>query len=113
MARIRRYTEKAYAYLLLPEHVALTAEAQRRLWALQKYTELGAGFKIAMKDLELRGAGNLLGTEQHGYIHAVGFDLYCRLLRDTVAELKADGSPQRRARLSASSVRHRRRTRVP
>jgi transcription-repair coupling factor (superfamily II helicase) len=66
----------------------LDTDAERRLNAIQSYAHLGAGFKIAMEDLELRGAGNLLGVQQHGFIQAVGFDLYCRLLREAVSNFK-------------------------
>lgn len=85
--RVGRFKNKAYAYFLIPKGYVLTKESEKRLRAIEKFTELGAGFKIAMEDLEIRGAGNLLGVEQHGYIMAVGFDLYCRLLRDAVKEL--------------------------
>jgi transcription-repair coupling factor (superfamily II helicase) len=84
--RVGRATNRAYAYLLYREGQPLTAEAQERLETIQGATELGAGFKIAMKDLELRGAGNLLGAEQSGHIAAVGFDLYVQLLAAAVEE---------------------------
>ena len=82
--RVGRFDRPAYAYFLLPRKGVLSDEAKKRLAALQEYSELGSGFRIAMQDLEIRGAGNLLGTEQHGYISAIGFDLYCRLLRETI-----------------------------
>ncbi|MDB4349863.1 transcription-repair coupling factor [Omnitrophica bacterium] len=82
--RVGRFTRDAYAYLLVPKRSVLTQEAQKRLHSIQKFTELGSGFKLAMEDLEIRGAGNLLGHQQHGYIQAVGFDLYCRLLRSAI-----------------------------
>lgn len=82
--RVGRFTRDAYAYLLVPKKAVLTQEAQRRLQSIRKFTELGSGFKLAMEDLEIRGAGNLLGHQQHGYIQAVGFDLYCRLLRSAI-----------------------------
>jgi len=85
--RVGRFNRKAYAYFLIPKKAVLTEPAKKRLDAIQKHTELGAGFKIAMKDLMIRGAGNLLGAEQHGYIMAVGFDLYCRLLREAISHL--------------------------
>ena len=88
--RVGRFTRKAYAYLLAPPGSALTEESRERLRAIMQHTELGAGFKIAMEDLKLRGAGNLLGVEQHGHITAVGFDLYCRLLREAVQQLQQD-----------------------
>ncbi|GAI33107.1 unnamed protein product, partial [marine sediment metagenome] len=82
--RVGRFNRPAFAYLLLSPRGALTDQAEKRLAVLGEYSELGSGFKIAMQDLEIRGAGNLLGTQQHGFITAVGFDLYCRLLRETV-----------------------------
>ncbi len=86
--RVGRSNRRAYAYLLVPEETHLTPLARRRLAAIHEFSELGAGFRIAALDLELRGAGNLLGGEQHGHIDAVGFDLYCRLLDETVLELE-------------------------
>ncbi len=86
--RVGRYTVQAYSYFLYPRGWQLPKDAEARLKAIEEHTELGSGFKIAMEDLELRGAGNLLGTEQHGFIQAIGFDLYCRLLRSTIAGLK-------------------------
>jgi transcription-repair coupling factor (superfamily II helicase) len=85
--RVGRFKNKAYAYFLTPRGYAWTEDAKRRLKAIEKFTQLGSGFKIAMEDLQIRGAGNLLGTQQHGWISAVGFDLYCRLLREAVNEL--------------------------
>ncbi|MBL7081971.1 MAG: DEAD/DEAH box helicase, partial [Candidatus Omnitrophica bacterium] len=82
--RVGRFNRTAFAYFLLPRKGRLSDEARKRLKALQEYSELGSGFKIAMQDLEIRGAGNLLGAQQHGFITAVGFDLYCRLLRESV-----------------------------
>ena len=87
--RIGRRSQRAYAYLLVDPGRRLTEQAQRRLETIVAATELGAGFRIAMKDLEIRGAGNLLGAEQSGHIHAVGFDLYTRLLSQAVSELRA------------------------
>ena len=84
--RVGRSRERAYAYLLYPSAAALTPEAAQRLSALSDYTELGAGFKIAMRDLELRGAGNLLGDEQSGHVAALGFELYMQMLDDAVAD---------------------------
>jgi len=81
--RVGRFKNKAYAYFLIPRGSVLSKESERRLDALERYKDLGSGFKIAMEDLEIRGAGNLLGKEQHGYISAIGFDLYCRILRET------------------------------
>ena len=86
--RVGRSRERAYAYLLFPSAAALSAEAAARLATLADYTELGSGFKIAMRDLEIRGAGNLLGDEQSGHVAAVGFELYCRMLDEAVAEVQ-------------------------
>jgi transcription-repair coupling factor (superfamily II helicase) len=86
--RVGRYKHRAYAYLLLDSDKSLTPTASRRLKAIEEFTELGAGFKIAMRDLEIRGAGNILGTEQSGHIAAVGYELYCQLLEDSVRRLK-------------------------
>lgn len=86
--RVGRFDKPAYAYLLVPPNKPLEAEAAKRLSAIQEYTQLGAGFKIAMEDLEIRGAGNLLGIQQHGFIQAIGFDLYCRLLREAISSFK-------------------------
>ncbi len=85
--RVGRFKNKAYAYFLIPKAGVITSESERRLKAIEQYRELGSGFKIAMEDLEIRGAGNILGPQQHGYISAIGFDLYCRLLRDVAASL--------------------------
>jgi len=90
--RVGRSRERAYAYLLYPSAAALTPDAAQRLSALSDYTELGAGFKIAMRDLEIRGAGNLLGDEQSGHVAALGFELYMQMLDDAVqAAAAADG----------------------
>ncbi len=88
--RVGRYKHQAYAYLLLPRHAGLLADARKRITALKQYSTLGSGFKIAMRDLEIRGAGNMLGPEQSGQITAVGFDLYCQLLKQSVASLKGE-----------------------
>lgn len=87
--RVGRFTRAAYAYLLIPRQFVLTSDSQKRLQAIMKFKELGSGFKLAMEDLELRGAGNLLGTEQSGYISSVGFDLYCRLLKSAIETYRA------------------------
>jgi transcription-repair coupling factor (superfamily II helicase) len=84
--RVGRSRERAYAYLLYPSAAALTGEAAARLATLSDYTELGSGFKIAMRDLEIRGAGNLLGAEQSGHVAAVGFELYMQMLEEAVKE---------------------------
>jgi transcription-repair coupling factor (superfamily II helicase) len=86
--RVGRSDRRAYAYLLIPSDEALTDVARKRLAAIREFSDLGAGFRVAALDLEIRGAGNLLGAEQHGQIDAVGFDLYCQLLEHTVEELK-------------------------
>jgi transcription-repair coupling factor (superfamily II helicase) len=91
--RVGRSKERAYAYLLVPARRTVTKDAQRRLEVLQAFTELGAGFSIASHDLEIRGAGNLLGGEQAGSIAAIGFDLYTQLLEEAVAEMR--GEPPR------------------
>ena len=86
--RVGRSDKRAYAYLLVPSDEALTDVARKRLAAIREFSDLGTGFRVAALDLEIRGAGNLLGAEQHGHIEAVGFDLYCQLLEQTVQELK-------------------------
>jgi transcription-repair coupling factor (superfamily II helicase) len=86
--RVGRYKHRAYAYLLLDGEKSVTPNAARRLKAIEEFTELGAGFKIAMRDLEIRGAGNILGTQQSGHIAAVGYELYCQLLENAVRRLK-------------------------
>jgi transcription-repair coupling factor (superfamily II helicase) len=88
--RVGRSRERAYAYLLYPSAAALTEEAANRLAALSDYTELGAGFKVAMRDLELRGAGNLLGDEQSGHVAALGFELYMQMLDEAVAGMSGE-----------------------
>jgi len=94
--RVGRYKHRAYCYLLLDDKKPLTRNASKRLKAIEEYSELGAGFKIAMRDLEIRGAGNILGTEQSGHISAVGYELYCQLLENAVRKLK--GEPVREHR---------------
>jgi len=86
--RVGRYKHRAYCYLVLPNDRAMTEKAVRRLKAIEDYSMLGAGFRIAMRDLEIRGAGNLLGAEQSGHISAVGYEMYCELLQNAVEELK-------------------------
>jgi transcription-repair coupling factor (superfamily II helicase) len=92
--RVGRSRERAYAYLLYPSAAALTPDAAQRLSALSDYTELGAGFKIAMRDLEIRGAGNLLGDEQSGHVAALGFELYMQMLDEAVAAAADGASPE-------------------
>jgi len=91
--RVGRSNRRAYAYLLIPQDSELSEVARKRLAALREFSDLGAGFKIAALDLELRGAGNLLGGEQHGHIASVGFEMYLRLLEETVQELKGEEAP--------------------
>ena len=91
--RVGRYKHQAFAYLLLPRHGRLFDTARQRIGAIKRYSSLGAGFKLALRDLEIRGAGNLLGAQQSGHIAAVGFDLYCQLLKRTVAGLKGEAVP--------------------
>src|SRR5690348_16919427 len=92
--RVGRSDRRAYAYLLLPAEIELTPIARRRLAALKEFSDLGAGFKIAALDLELRGAGNLLGGEQSGHIEAVGFELYTQMLDRAVREMKGEAGPE-------------------
>jgi len=96
--RVGRFKEKrqAYAYFLVPKNWVLTRDAEKRLAAIERFTELGSGFKIAMEDLEIRGAGNILGHEQSGFIHAVGFDLYCRMLRQAVQQERGESQPAKK-----------------
>ena len=91
--RVGRSHRRAYAYFLIPSERELTPIARRRLAALREFTELGSGFRLAALDLEIRGAGNLLGSEQHGHIAALGFELYCRLLEQTVKEMQGEEAP--------------------
>jgi len=88
--RVGRSQRQAYCYLFYPKNRALPEIAEKRLAAIEEFTELGAGFKVAMRDLEIRGVGNILGPQQHGNVSAVGFDLYCHLLNEAVARLKGD-----------------------
>jgi transcription-repair coupling factor (superfamily II helicase) len=88
--RVGRAEHKAYAYLLLPREMMTIGAARKRISAIKQYSSLGAGFRVAMRDLEIRGAGSILGTAQSGHIIAVGFDLYCQLLKQAVAQLKGE-----------------------
>jgi len=88
--RVGRYKHQAFAYLLLPRHARMLSDVRKRISAMKQYSTLGSGFKIAMRDLEIRGAGNLLGAEQSGHITAVGFELYCQLLKQSVGSLKGE-----------------------
>ncbi|HEV2812873.1 MAG TPA: transcription-repair coupling factor [Solirubrobacteraceae bacterium] len=103
--RVGRSRERAYAYLLYPSAAALTAEAAQRLSALSDYTELGAGFKVAMRDLELRGAGNLLGDEQSGHVAALGFELYLQMLDEAVRARAAEEDGEGRVEDDREPVR--------
>jgi transcription-repair coupling factor (superfamily II helicase) len=99
--RVGRSNQRAYAYLLVPEDVSLTPLASRRLAALKEFSALGAGFRVAALDLELRGAGNLLGGQQHGHINAIGFDLYVQMLERAVSTLKGEEvKPEMRATIN-------------
>ncbi len=88
--RVGRSSQRAYAYLLVPPETALSDIARKRLAAMKEFSELGAGFRIAALDLELRGAGNMLGRQQHGHVEAIGFDMYCQMLERAVARLKGE-----------------------
>jgi transcription-repair coupling factor (superfamily II helicase) len=90
--RVGRSNVRAYAYLLIPKVKMLSQTARKRLKALEQFTQLGSGFHLALRDLEIRGAGNLLGPQQHGFIQEVGFDLYCKLLDEAVKELKGEST---------------------
>jgi transcription-repair coupling factor (superfamily II helicase) len=94
--RVGRSHERAFSYFFFPPVSQLTEEAHERLATISRHTALGSGFHIALRDLEIRGAGNLLGAEQHGHIAAVGFDTYARLLREAVADLRGEPMPQER-----------------
>jgi transcription-repair coupling factor (superfamily II helicase) len=85
--RVGRSDRRAYAYLLYPSQAMLTDNAKKRLEAIQEFSDLGSGFRLAMRDLEIRGAGNLLGNEQHGFVSEVGFNYYCQLLQDSINQL--------------------------
>jgi len=94
--RVGRSDRLAYAYFLVPPSQPLSQTARARLQAVQEFCELGAGFRIAARDLEIRGAGNMLGAEQHGFMEAVGFETYCELLEEAVSELQGKAAPRRR-----------------
>ena len=93
--RVGRYKKRAYAYLFISRETVLGSEAKKRLKAIEEFSTLGSGFRLAMRDLEIRGAGNILGKEQHGFIAAVGFHLYCDLLQQVTGKLlgKPEMSP--------------------
>jgi transcription-repair coupling factor (superfamily II helicase) len=92
--RVGRRERQAYAYLLVPRNFSITHNASRRLHAMEEFEELGSGYRLAMRDLEIRGAGNVLGTEQHGRLVAVGFDLYCKMLKEAVDELQGQSQEE-------------------
>ncbi|WP_148409611.1 transcription-repair coupling factor [Murimonas intestini] len=92
--RVGRSNRTAYAFLMYRRNKMLKEIAEKRLHAIREFTDLGSGFKIAMRDLEIRGAGNLLGEEQHGHMEAVGYDLYCKMLNESVKELKGEAEPE-------------------
>jgi transcription-repair coupling factor (superfamily II helicase) len=99
--RVGRASQRAYAYLLVPPETTLSEIARKRLSAMKEFSELGAGFRIAALDLELRGAGNMLGRQQHGHIEAIGFDMYCQMLERAVSKLKGEEvAPELRTTLS-------------
>jgi len=88
--RVGRRERQAYAYFLVPRQISLTPSAVKRLQAMEEFEELGSGYRLAMRDLEIRGAGNVLGVEQHGHVAAVGFELYCKMLKETVEQLRGE-----------------------
>ena len=92
--RVGRSGRMAYAFLLYRKDKLLKEIAEKRLAAIREFTDLGSGFKIAMRDLEIRGAGNLLGAEQHGHMEAVGYDMYCKMLNEAVKHLKGELSEE-------------------
>jgi transcription-repair coupling factor (superfamily II helicase) len=92
--RVGRSSRTSYAFLMYRRNKMLKEVAEKRLSAIREFTELGSGFKIAMRDLEIRGAGNLLGSEQHGHMESVGYDLYCKLLNESVRELQGETTPK-------------------
>ncbi|UCC80815.1 MAG: transcription-repair coupling factor [Candidatus Zixiibacteriota bacterium] len=94
--RVGRSSRRAYAHLLVPPLKLMKEKARKRLRAIEEFTELGSGFHLAMRDLEIRGAGNILGAQQHGFIEEIGFDLYCRLVEEAVAELKQKEPPRKK-----------------
>ncbi len=93
--RVGRREQQAYAYLLVPRNFSVSENASKRLQAMEDFEELGSGYRLAMRDLEIRGAGNVLGVEQHGQVVAVGFDLYCRMLKEAVDKLKGDAEVEK------------------
>jgi transcription-repair coupling factor (superfamily II helicase) len=104
--RVGRFNRQAYAYLFLHRHGQMAERARQRLSAVRQHNQLGAGFRIAMRDLELRGAGNLLGSEQSGHIAGVGFELYCQLLRQSISRLKGGATTGIRAEIHLDCIQH-------
>ena len=94
--RVGRSNHRAFAHLLIPEAATLSDIARKRLRAIEEFSDLGAGFRLAMRDMEIRGAGNFLGPQQSGHMHAVGYDLYCQMLRETIAEMRGEEMPAER-----------------
>jgi transcription-repair coupling factor (superfamily II helicase) len=92
--RVGRREQQAYAYFFVPRQISLTPQAVKRLQAMEEFEELGSGYRLAMRDLEIRGAGNVLGTEQHGHVAAIGFELYTKMLKETVDELRGEATEQ-------------------
>jgi transcription-repair coupling factor (superfamily II helicase) len=99
--RVGRINLQAYAYFIVPPKYAQSEIARQRLKAIEKHSDLGAGFHIAFEDLQIRGAGNLLGAQQHGFISSIGFDLYCRLLKESVEHLKKELEAKNHDKVSA------------
>jgi len=91
--RVGRREQQAYAYFLIPRRLSLTEGAAKRLQAMEEFEELGSGYRLAMRDLEIRGAGNVLGVEQHGHVAAIGFELYCKMLKEAVERVRGDAEP--------------------
>ncbi|MDP6461850.1 MAG: helicase-related protein, partial [Gemmatimonadota bacterium] len=95
--RVGRSNHRAFAYLLLPPGGELSDVARKRLRAIEEFSDLGSGFRLATRDMEIRGVGNFLGPEQTGHVHAIGYDLYCRLLREEIARLRGEAPPEERS----------------
>jgi transcription-repair coupling factor (superfamily II helicase) len=95
--RVGRSNHRAFAYLLVPPGGALSDIARKRLRAIEEFSELGSGFRLAMRDMEIRGVGNFLGPEQSGHVNAIGYDLYCQMLRETIATSRGEEPPAERA----------------
>jgi transcription-repair coupling factor (superfamily II helicase) len=102
--RVGRFKHLAYAYFLYPLGAIIESAARKRLTAIEEFSQLGAGYGLALRDLEIRGAGNILGKEQHGHISAVGFELYCRLLEESVSRLKQKGEGKEQKLLPKTAI---------